>query len=81
MLENIEVGDKIRVTGDMPKRTSVHTVTRLTKKYVVIHRRFGSKDGEIYNEYDQLFNKENGYELGSYENWWPMIAEPAEVQE
>ena len=78
MLENIEVGDKIRVTGGMPETTSVHIVTRLTRKYIVIHRVFG-KDGKINNEFDQLYNKKTGYAYGSGEDWWPMIAESAEA--
>jgi hypothetical protein len=77
MLENVKVGDKIIITGGrLNANPVVKKVARLTKNYVVVHYCFG-KEGRIYNEYDVLFRKDNGYERAADE-WWPRRAEPFE---
>ncbi len=79
-LGNVKVGDKIIISGGRPgNKPAVKKVTRLTKKYVVVHYRFG-KEGRIYNEYDVLFSKISGYERAADE-YWPRSAEPLELTE
>ena len=73
MFENIKIGDKISIFGGhIGRKETVNTVTRLTKKYIVVHFRY--KNGY---EKDVLFAKSGGRERGG-ENWLSLFARPLE---
>ena len=76
--KNVGVGDTILVKDGGPGHEYVkRTVTRITPKYLVIHRVFLTGSGEIANEYDTLYSKETGLMRGYDPNvFWLSDAKP-----